>query len=215
MNTLAELAIRRPGAARVFHKHRLDFCCGGRRSLAEACEARGLDPDAVLAEIDAERRTSDDVLWSERALVDLVEHIIIRFHEPLRPELERLTHLARRVEAVHGDKPTCPHGLAEHLERFREETLEHLEKEERILFPLITTYPDARPHAPISVMLHEHEAHAANLAKIRALTNDLVAPPEACTTWRALYLGLAELERDLMDHIHLENNVLFPRALGA
>ncbi len=215
METLADLATQNPGAARVFHRYRLDFCCGGRRPLEEACEAKGLDPDAVRAEIEEETRAPDDVVWAERPLGALVEHILERYHAPLRPELERLVQMARKVEAVHADKASCPRGLAAHLARFQEDTLAHLEKEERILFPLITMDPDARPHAPISVMMHEHTSHAANLARTRGLTTDLVPPDDACTTWRALYLGLEALERDLMDHIHLENNVLFPRALGA
>lgn len=215
MTTLSELATTRPAASRVFHRHRLDFCCGGQRPLEEACEERGLDPKEVMAEIDRETPGAEDVVWTERPLIDVIDHIVTRYHEPLRPELERLYEMAKKVEKVHQEKASCPHGLADHLARIWAEVEAHLEKEEKILFPMIASNAGVRPHGPITVMLQEHEEHAANMAKTRALTNDLEPPSEACATWRALYLGLQTLERELMDHIHLENNVLFPRALGA
>jgi len=208
---LAELAVRLPAATRVFHRHGLDFCCGGRRSLAAGSLAAGLEPDAVLAEIEAEARADGEfVRWDERPLPELIDHILERYHAPLREELPRLLAMAEKVEAVHGDKPACPRGLAEHLAQVLEEVEQHLLKEERILFPAIVAGQPV--HMPVHVMTQEHDEHAANLRKTRALAHDLEPPPGACTTWRALYLGLAELERELMDHIHLENNVLFPRA---
>lgn len=214
MTTLAELATTRPAASRVFHRHRLDFCCGGNRSLEEACRTRGLDPEEIMQEIERETPDGEDVVWTERSLQDLVNHIVTRYHVPLKEELPRLLQMARRVESVHGDKPTCPQGLADHLARVWGEVEAHLQKEEQILFPMIASGPSVRPFGPITVMQHEHDGHAEGLEMTRALTADLTPPPEACATWRALYLGLENLERELMDHIHLENNVLFPRALG-
>jgi regulator of cell morphogenesis and NO signaling len=121
--------------------------------------------------------------------------------------------MAVRVEKRHGDKRECPRGLADHLAGTHEAVLEHLAKEERILFPLIVAGRSAQAGAPIHVMEVEHEDHRANLLEIRRLSSGLVPPECACTTWRALYLRLADFERELMEHIHLENNVLFTRAL--
>tara|TARA_R110002072_G_scaffold126266_1_gene263060 strand:- start:1702 stop:2373 length:672 start_codon:yes stop_codon:yes gene_type:complete len=212
--TLASLAIRIPAASRVFHRHRLDFCCGGQRSLESACIAKSLDPLAVLAELEAESSQPDDRDWSAAPLEDLVDEILVRFHEPLRAELPELLAMAKKVEAVHAAKRDCPKGLAAHLTQILQNVELHLQKEEQILFPMIVGGKGAQAGGPVTVMEREHDEHGADLRQIRTLTTDLVPPAEACTTWRALYLRLAQFERDLMDHIHLENNVLFPRALG-
>lgn len=211
---LADLAIRIPGATRVFHQHRLDFCCGGRRSLAEACAAKGLDIDALVAELTAGSARPADVDWTRRPLAELVDHIVTRFHQTLRAQMPELERMAARVEVVHPEKPGCPLGLAAHLAHVREELELHMQKEEQVLFPMIASGRGAGAAAPVSVMEREHDEHALALRRIRELTGDMVPPPHACTTWRALYLGLDTLERELMEHIHLENNVLFPRALG-
>lgn len=211
--TLAELAARGAAAARVLQRHRLDFCCGGGRSLDEACAERGLDPQALLAEM-APQADADDVRPEALSPPALVDFIIARFHTPLREELVRLQQMARKVERVHADKPTCPVGLAAHVTEMAASLNSHMAKEEQILFPMIRAGAGARAHMPIKVMMQEHEDHAANLRRTRALTTDLEAPAGACGTWRALYDGLRELELDLMRHVHLENNVLFPAVLN-
>lgn len=214
--TLSDLATSRPGASRVFHRHALDFCCGGRRSLAEACHEIGLDAASLLAEIDAEDQQPEDfVRWDERPLGELIDHIVQRYHASLRIELPRLLELARKVENRHGDKESCPRGLGDHLENVLAEVENHLEKEEQVLFPMIMSGQSGFVSMPIQVMLQEHDDHARNIERTRELTANYGPPAEACTSWKALYLGLAELERELKDHMHLENNVLFPRALRA
>ena len=210
---LADIATRLPGAARVLERHRLDFCCRGQRSLEDACAERALDPAVVAAEIAAAAPPPDAVRWDEAPLDALVAHIVDRYHARLRDDVSRLAEMAAKVERVHAAKPSCPVGLAKHLATMDAAVQEHLDKEEGILFPMIVSGRGAQAHMPIRVMLQEHDDHGAALARTRALTADLVAPPEACATWRALYLGLAELEADLHAHIHLENYVLFPRAL--
>ena len=212
---LSRLATTYPAASRVFHRHGLDFCCGGATALADACTKAGLDPAAVAREIEAEAiHPGDDVRWDQRPLPELVDHIIARYHVPLREELPRLVEMAEKVERAHAEKSHAPHGLARLLNNAHEAVLEHLEKEEQILFPAIQAGHGQALSMPVHVMEQEHEDHGNNLRRIRALTTDLVAPEDACTTWRSLYLGLAEFERELMDHIHLENNILFPRALA-
>jgi regulator of cell morphogenesis and NO signaling len=213
---LADLATTRAGASRVFQRHRLDFCCGGQRELAVACKEKGLDPDVVLAEIAAEARdeTSFERL-DEFSASALIDHILERFHEPHRAEIARLFAMARKVERVHADKASRPVGLAAHLDRMQDELESHMQKEEQVLFPLIRSGRGHLARMPVQVMESEHRDHARNLEVLRRLTNDYTPPDEACATWRALFLGLSELEKELMLHIHLENNVLFPNALRA
>jgi regulator of cell morphogenesis and NO signaling len=212
--TLAELATRHAGATRVFQRHGLDFCCHGQVSLAEACARRALDVATLQRELaDEERRPDDFERWDERPLGELIDHVLARYHEPHRAELARLLAMARKVAKVHADKPTCPHDLLPHLERIADELELHMQKEEQVLFPLVRAGRGRMALMPIEAMEREHEDHGRNLETLRRLTGDYRAPADACNTWQALYLGLAELERELMQHIHLENNVLFPRAL--
>ena len=213
--TLGQLATAVPTAARVFHRHGLDYCCGGNRSLAAACAEDGLDLGTVLAELQAALATAPAKAerWAERTIPELIAHILERYHIPLKLEVPRLVELAGTVERVHGNKPSCPRGLAQHLTRMQREIEEHLMKEEQILFPLALTSPGRRARMPIQVMMAEHDDHGQALRRTRALTDDLRLPPEACLKWRELYRSLAELEEELMAHIHLENSVLFPKVL--
>ena len=213
--TLAELATDRPGASRVFHRLGLDFCCGGKRPLSDVCAERGLDVAGILAEIESAQPESNPVRWAERPVSDIVEFIVNHYHARLREELPELVELARRVETRHADRATCPKGLADHLEAVHASVLDHLHKEEQILFPLILRGESEYVGGPIHVMVLEHDDHGRNLEIIRELTNGLTPPEEACTSWRALYLRLDALEAELMEHIHLENHVLFPRATEA
>ena len=132
----------------------------------------------------------------------------------MRAELPALVTLAKRIEAGHPDEPTCPRGLGAHLEVVHAAVLDHLAKEERVLFPMILEGYGSRTGGPVRVMELEHDEHGRNLARIRELTHNLTPPPEACATWRDLYLRLGQLESELVDHIQLENTVLFPRALN-
>jgi regulator of cell morphogenesis and NO signaling len=214
--TLADLAVHHPVATRVFLRHRLDFCCGGDRPLSAACQEKSIDPNEVAKEIQAEgeRLGGDLQVWTERPLAELIDHIVTRYHVPLRHDVPNLVALARKVENRHADKSTCPRGLGDLLEGIEAEVGSHLDKEEQILFPMIKAGRGPDAGMPIRVMELEHDQHGRNLGRIRELTQDLVLPPEACRSWTALYEGLARLEAELMEHIHLENNILFPRALA-
>ena len=215
--TLADLARETPAATRVFLRHRLDFCCGGRRTLSEACERAGLDAAAIASEIAAEATSvSDPIWWEERTSAELVEHIEARCHAGLRRDLPALLAAARRVERVHAGKPDVPAGLAELLADFGEELEHHMRKEEQVLFPLLRHGARGEQlYMPIRVLESEHDVHGEVLARIRALTNDLTVPACACATWSALYGGLVALEADLMQHVYLENHILFARAVRA
>ena len=212
--TLADLAITSPGATRVFLAHGLDFCCGGRRPLTEACAEKGLDAETILRAIAvADQDGGDLTRWANRPLVELVTFIVDHYHARLRTEIPELILLADKVEQVHADKASCPRGLAAHLRTMHVAVLDHLAKEEGVLFPLIRAGRVRGAGGPVHAMEQEHEDHGRSLARLREITAELTAPPEACPTWRALYLRLGHLADELMEHIHLENNVLFPRAL--
>lgn len=214
--TLAELAVTTPAASRVFRRHGLDYCCHGGRSVSAACAERGLDPVEILKEILTEERDEKSAQrWNDRPLADVIDRINEWYHPRLRRELPMLIELARKVELRHAEKPTCPRGLTAHLESLAAQLLDHLEKEETSLFPVILSGRGLHAASTVQALEREHEDVAIALGQSRALTANLQAPPEACPTWRALYLRLDEFEAELMEHVHLENHVLFRRALCA
>lgn len=205
---IGQIAVQLPGATAVFRRLKLDFCCGGQISLARAVADKGLDLETVLAELASLQRSSDvPEAASPGALID---HILARYHEVHRQQLPELIRMARRVEAVHRDSPHVPVGLADHLEAMHEELLSHMLKEEQVLFPMLKAGGNPFVGQPIGMMRAEHVDHGEALDKLNALTNDATPPPGACNTWRALYAGIAQLGDDLINHIHLENNLLFP-----
>ncbi|MBN2528947.1 MAG: iron-sulfur cluster repair protein YtfE [Deltaproteobacteria bacterium] len=213
--SLGKLVTEIPGAARIFHEHGLDFCCGGKQTLAEACESKRVNIEQVQTALSAINDTEEaHIRWDRRPLEELVQHILERYHAALRTELPWLVQLAEKVEDVHRDAPARPTGLVKLLREIQLAVESHLGKEEQILFPLILAGHGDRAHMPIQVMLQEHEDHGQNLQRIRTLTSDLTPPSYACSSWKELYRALGKLEVDLMAHIHLENNVLFPRALA-
>ena len=212
--TLAEIAVKHPSASRVFHRHGLDFCCHGNRGLDEACAERGLSFIDVLIEIgEEEREREQPTRWEHRTIPELIDHIVSYYHRRLRDELPQLIAMAARVERVHAEKASCPRGLCDHLQVMQTAVLDHLAKEETILFPMLLAGRGPVAGRPIQVMEMEHQDHAENLRHVRTITSNLVVPPEACATWKALYLRLDAFEAEFMDHIHLENNILFRRAL--
>lgn len=212
--SLGQLARRIPGATRLFDAHRLDFCCGGNKTLRAAAAAAGVDTAPIVEELRllAERAdTSGERDWQDAPATELVEHILARYHAVHREQLPELIRLARKVEQVHGDRADCPHGLAEHLSAMAQELESHMRKEEDVLFPMIVRGQGPRAGAPINVMRMEHDDHGVALRAMETMTNDITAPAGACTTWRALYTGLRTFRADLMAHIHTENNILFER----
>ena len=208
---IGQIAVDLPGATAIFRRLKLDFCCGGQVSLSEACERKGLDTARVVAELAGLRR--DDTAPQTPDANVLIDHILTRYHAVHREQLPELIRMARRVEAVHRDNPDVPHGLADHLALMEVDLLEHMEKEEEVLFPAIED-ASAGLEGPIAVMRDEHTGHGEHLERLAELTRDHQPPQGACNTWRALYAGTAQLTNDLISHIHLENNVLFPRFGG-
>lgn len=225
--TVADLVSERHSRARVFEKYRIDFCCGGKMPLAQACAAKGIAVDEVLAELhkhdEATAREDDHTInWNDVPMGVLIDNIISQHHDYLRVELPSLLEKAERVATVHGaTHPETAEVLAVYRS-LKEELEEHMGKEEGVLFPWIrgletgegkAPFPGMKMDQPIACMEHDHDQAAQALESLRTLTSDYTPPPEACNTYRVLYSGLHQLERDLHNHVHKENNILFPKAL--
>jgi regulator of cell morphogenesis and NO signaling len=206
---IGQIAVQLPGATAVFRRLKLDFCCGGQVPLATAAVEKGLDVNAVLAELAALQRPS--ALPGVEEPGALIDHILTRYHDVHRVQLPELIRMAHRVEAVHRANPDVPAGLGDLLEKIQQELLSHMQKEEAILFPLLQSGGNPFVGQPIGMMRAEHTDHGAALEKLNVLTHDATPPAGACNTWRALYAGIAQFGDDLVNHIHLENNVLFPQ----
>lgn len=205
---LGDIATQYPGATRIFHTYRLDFCCSGQQTLAEAIADKSLDLNDIVQQLNALLSTNNEVVdWHERPVSELIQFILGRFHEKHRQQLPELITLAQKVERVHAHSATCPVGLTQHLRDMKHELESHMMKEEQILFPMLAG--GVYPSGPIEVMQAEHEDHGEALTELERLTHDLTLPAGACATWTALYNGLRELKEDLMAHIALENHVLF------
>jgi len=212
---LGEIATQVPGATALLFKHKINFCCNGDKTLKAIIEKKGLKPDDIIPYIEELASRSSGVQdWSKVDNKSLIEHILIRYHQVHREQLTELIRLADRVETVHGSHKLCPNGLADHLVSVKQELEQHMQKEESILFPMLVGGNWPMVAGPISVMMSDHENHIESIDRIYALTNDLSLHPEACNTWRALYLGLQEFISDINMHIHIENNILFARALN-
>lgn len=225
LTTVGQLVADRPSRSRVFQQLGIDFCCGGKQSLEEACRARGLDPRTVLQTLLAGEK-SDPVGCVDVAklsLTELCDHIEQSHHSYLRLELPRLREMIVRVVAVHGQRRPWMRDVLAVFEPFTQELMSHMMKEERVLFPMIRAMESGEEHIaghcggtianPVRMMEHEHDDAGEALRRMNELTNGYTPPADACNTFRAALDGLRELEADMHQHVHKENNVLFPRAL--
>ncbi len=218
--TLADAVDAFPELAREFERRGLDYCCGGGRTLGEACALIGADPDATVAELAAALVSGPHAApWSTMAADTLVDHLEATHHRYLWDELPRATALVDKIVSVHGSRHPELVDVADCFARVRADLEPHMLKEERALFPMIrelavaTGLPSFHCGSlrnPISVMLSEHEAVGDLLATLRRLTNGYTPPADGCATFAACYLAMAEIEADTHLHIHKENNVLFP-----
>lgn len=226
---LATLAIQSDGHAAVLDRHRLDFCCGGRRSLRDACAAAGLDVQTVVTELDDEvkRRASSSeatIDWTTRPLANLVVYIVNTHHAFTRTALARIEALVTKVAGKHAERHPELRAVARAFGALAADLSPHMLREEQVLFPYIcslesdavawTAPPFGTVANPVRRMMQEHEVAGELLGELMATTNGFVAPPDACGSYRALFNALAELRRDLMLHVSLENSFLFPRALA-
>ena len=224
--TVRELAVEVPNATRVFEKLGIDYCCGGHKPLDEACAGANVSVDRVLAALEKGVDASTDTItrdWNTAPLSELVDHIVDKHHAYVKSEIPRLQALLAKVVGVHGkNHPELEHVQAAFGELAAELT-GHLQKEELILFPYVKKMAsDAKPapscfgtvQNPIRMMMFEHDNAGAKLREMRAATHDYTLPADSCFSYGTLFSALVEFEADLHQHIHLENNILFPKAIA-
>ena len=219
--TVAEIAAEFPASLRVFQRHGIDFCCGGKQPLRAVCDEQGVSFEELQRALEGATAAvvADERNWTRAQLHELIDHIVSTYHTALRQDLPRLAAMATKAAGVHGAKSGNLSRIVDCLGELAADLNAHMVKEETVLFPAIRaietgalTTP-AVLSGPISVMEHEHDDAARLLAELRRLTDDYVVPEWGCATVRGLYRGLADLESSMHMHVHLENNVLFPRAL--
>lgn len=228
--TVRELAVEIPEATRIFEKFGIDYCCGGHKSLEEACAGANLSVDDVLDSLEMAEQTArarkSDRNWFAEPLADLIGHINNTHHKYTREEIARLGPLFEKVLAVHGEShPELQH-LRALFHGLAQELTTHMMKEEMVLFPYIVQMEEAviqrdpvlpAPFGtvknPVAMMMHEHDTAGDALRAMREASGGYTLPRDACVSYQAIYKALADFEKDLHQHIHLENNILFPRAI--
>lgn len=222
--TVGELVRSVPARSRIFENLGIDYCCGGKRPLAEVCRTKGLDPATVVAMLSAQDGAPEHVPANPDAMTlsELCDHIERAHHDYLREELPRLDFMTRKVAAVHGDHEPRLHEVRRVFDAFHTEIAAHTEEEEAQVFPTIRKLEFANgDKTAVAVSLQsafaklerEHQNAGAALERLAELTDHHTPPDWACNTFRAMYDTLARLERNMHQHVHKENNVLFPRAL--
>ena len=224
---IGDVVLEMPATMRVFEELNVDYCCGGHRSLAEACLHAGKNLTDVVAKLEAIQASaptsSDPKKWQDAPLEELIAHIETKHHSFTRTELARVAPLMEKVLKVHGDHHPELIRIAQCFEAMNNDLIPHLGKEEQILFPFIRNIESGRPSTdscfgsiqnPIKAMQNEHEQAGDILRELRILTNDYTPPEDACGSYRSLFMGLKNLEEDLHLHIYLESHLLFPRAIA-
>lgn len=226
--TVGEVAVAIPSAVKVFEKFRIDYCCNGHLPLAEACAKRGVAVDDVVLSIKAsipQAEVQRD--WTAASLDELSSHIVERYHDTTRESLDRIARIVRKVVAVHGGNHPELSKLAEECEQLSGDMIPHMLKEEQVLFPYVTSLEKAVNEGtkaptpffgtvknPVRMMMQEHDVVGDILGRIRVVTAEYAAPEDACGSYRELYRTLEELEHETHMHIHMENNIYFPRAVA-
>jgi regulator of cell morphogenesis and NO signaling len=228
--TVREWALENPAATRVFEKVGIDYCCGGNKSLEQACRAANLPLDEVVDALDAAEQSARAVRsersWHTEPLADLISHIKNIHHKFTREEIGRLGPLFAKVCSVHGKNHPELLQMAATFDGLAQELTTHMMREDMVLFPYIAKMEEAviqgepvlpppfgSVQNPVSMMEHEHDSAGNALRAMREAGGGYEAPSDACVSYQTLYTALAEFEADLHQHIHLENNILFPRAI--
>ena len=229
--TVRELALENPSATRVFEKLGIDYCCGGKQSLEQACHTANLPIEQVLDSLEAAELAAHSAIkdrdWQREPLGDLVTHITSTHHKYTREELARLGLLFDKVCSVHGKNHPELLNVQGSFRGLAQELTMHMMKEEMVLFPYIVRMEEAviqnepvlpppfgSVENPVSMMMDEHDSAGDALRAMREASSGYAPPPDACVSYQTLYKALAEFEADLHQHIHLENNILFPRAIA-
>ncbi len=215
--TVSAVARRFPVAPSVFERHHIDYCCGGARLMVEACTSAGVDLRSLLDEIAIAQHGDGDPqpYWEDRPLAELCRFIVDRYHAPLRARLADLQRMAVRVATAHMQHHPRLLRLADLVGRLADEIGPHLDREERSVFPLITALPASMAVQAIARLKREHADHGVLFERMAKVSDGFIPPEDACGEWHGLYLELRDCERELHEHTHLENNVLFARVLDA
>ena len=227
--TVRDIALEAPLTTRVFEEYKIDFCCGGRVPFEEACEKAGVDPAIVRGKLEtilANAKTETTPDKEQKNPTQLIRFIESTHHNFTRNEFNRLLPLMQKVAGKHGEGHPELFEIQRLLTELADDLIPHMRKEEMVLFPYIEQLEAAitrgaavpLPHFgtvqnPVRMMMFEHETAGALLREMRVLSKDYAAPEGACPSYRGLYAGIEDLEKDLHRHIHLENNVLFPEAI--
>lgn len=225
--TVGEIAQTQPSSIRVFEQFGIEYCCGGRKPLAEACAARDVDLNTVIAALDAasgfENAQAQARDWAKEPLAKLMQHIMLTHHSYCKRELPRLLGLSVRVVNRHGGTNPELAVIQTKLAQLADELIAHLAEEEVVVFPLISELEGKKAKGAkgnedsdcignrLASLIEEHDNAGVLLAEIRCLSRNFIVPEYACATYRAFFDGLRDFERDLHRHVHLENNILFPR----
>jgi len=227
--TVRDLAAGVPGATRVFETFGIDYCCGGHRTLADACQEASLPVEDLTHSLEEAGRASQPGAerdWRQESLTALTEYIIDTHHLFTRQELDRLEKLFDKVYSRHGENHPELFEAQKTFYQLKQDLIPHMLKEEQVLFPYITRMEEAAGGGraipppffgtvqnPVRIMMLEHETAGGLLRALRATTGDYTTPADACVSYQTLYQALAGFEADLHQHIHLENNLLFLRAI--
>lgn len=226
--TLAQIVTGNHRTALVFEKYRLDFCCKGKRSLEQACAEQNISVDELLKELEGVTGGNDRSFPMDKlTLSQLADHIVDTHHVYVKRELPQLYAYAERVAFKHGDRHPELIPIFDSVVALREEMTMHMHKEEVILFPRIKELEKSAGQdrgqvavdtgylqAPINMMEEEHDHAGALMSRIRELSSNYTPPHDACTTYRLLFAALQAFEADLHQHVHLENHILFPKAIA-
>lgn len=226
--TIREIAQTQPTSIRVFERFGIEYCCGGNKPLAEACAVKDINVAAVIAALESahQHENAREKDWAKEPLTELMDHIVRRHHAYCKDELPRLSGLAAKVVNRHGGTNPELTTIQAKLAQLSDELIDHLAEEEVVVFPIIAkleaksakrdaeeTGSSTSVGNPLASLIDEHDNAGVLLAEIRSLSRDFVPPKYACATYHAFFDGLREFEHDLHRHVHLENNILFPRAI--
>jgi regulator of cell morphogenesis and NO signaling len=227
--TVGELATDVPTSIRIFEAWKIDYCCGGMTPLPDACAAAGKSVDEFVRALEMVAAVPDDVNrdWTQESLAGIATHIVDSYHRYTREELETLRPLAEKVFGVHGSRHDELAAVLATVHDLNNDLLPHMLKEEQVLFPYVEQLEEAMESGgpaptpffgtvknPVRMMMLEHDRVGELLARLRNVTDGYVVPPDACFSYRELYRRLAEFESRTHEHIHVENNVYFPRAIA-
>ncbi len=225
--SIASLVLENHRIVPILEKYNIDFCCRGKNNLLDACREKGIDPAEILSEINSVQNAecSRIMPFTEMSLAQLVNHIIVKHHYYVKQAMPAILERLEKIVKKHGEHYAYMTEVKDLFETIRSELDPHMQKEELILFPRIVLiekehengqkyeFPENYISGPISMMHMEHEIAGDLMFEIRSLTNKYSIPPGACNTFQVCMAELKEFEEDLHQHVHLENNILFPKAL--